>query len=61
MQRDWFMYHLRSTYKNHLEYPKGGGTYFHWGGGGGGKDKKGHCNVKKGTNGVHADNYALMR
>ena len=19
--------------------------------------KKGHCNVKKGTNGVHADNY----
>ena len=27
------------------------------GGGGGGKDKKGHCNVKKGTNGVHADNY----
>ena len=38
---------------------KGGGTYFHffWGGGGGGKDKKGHCNVKKGTNGVHADNY----
>ena len=23
---------------------------------GGGKDKKGHCNVKKGTNGVHADN-----
>ena len=25
--------------------------------GGGGKDKKGHCNVKKGTNGVHADNY----
>ena len=25
-------------------------------GGGGGKDKKGHCNVKKGTNGVHADN-----
>ena len=32
---------------------KGGGTYFHLGG----KDKKGHCNVKKGTNGVHADNY----
>ena len=27
------------------------------GGGGGGKDQKGHCNVKKGTNGVHADNY----
>ena len=27
------------------------------GGGGGGKDKKGHCNVKKATNGVHADNY----
>ena len=25
--------------------------------GGGGKDKKGHCNVKKGTSGVHADNY----
>ena len=22
----------------------------------GGKGKKGHCNVKKGTNGVHADN-----
>ena len=21
MQRDWFMYHLRSTYKNRLEYP----------------------------------------
>ena len=35
---------------------KGGGTYFHWGGGGA-KTKKGHCNVKKGTNGVHADNY----
>ena len=34
---------------------KGGGTYFHLGGGG--KDQKGHCNVKKGTNGVHADNY----
>ena len=29
---------------------------FIWGGGGG-KDKKGHCNIKKGTNGVHADNY----
>ena len=27
------------------------------GGGGGGKDKKGHYNVKKGTNGAHnADN-----
>ena len=26
------------------------------GGGGGGKDKKGHNNVKKGTNGAHADN-----
>ena len=36
---------------------KGGGTYFHLGGGGGGKDKKGHCNVKKGTKHVHADNY----
>ena len=36
---------------------KGGGTYFHWGaGGGGGKDKKGHYNVKKGTNDAHADN-----
>ena len=23
----------------------------------GDKDQKGHCNVKKGTNGVHADNY----
>ena len=23
----------------------------------GGKDKKGHCNVKKGTKHVHADNY----
>ena len=21
MQRDWFMYHRRSTYKNRLEYP----------------------------------------
>ena len=37
-----------SVYIIHM-YPKGGGTYFHWGGGGGGKDKKGHCNVKKGT------------
>ena len=38
---------------------RGGGTYFHLGGG---KDKKGHCNVKKGTNGVHADDcHALMR
>ena len=26
------------------------------GGGGGGKDKKGHYNVKKGTNDAHADN-----
>ena len=32
------------------------GTYFHWEGGGG-KKKKGRCNVKKGTNGVHADSY----
>ena len=33
---------------------KGGGTYFHLGGA---KNKKGHCNFKKGTNGVQADNY----
>ena len=38
-------------------YTKGGGTYFHWGRGGGAKTKRGHCNVKKGTKGVHADNY----
>ena len=39
-------------------HPKGQGrrNVFSFGGGGG-KDKKGHCNVKKGTNGVHADNY----
>ena len=26
-------------------------------GGGGAKTKQGHCNVKRGTKGVHADNY----
>ena len=31
---------------------------FSFGGGGGGKGKKGHNNVKKGTNGAHADNIA---
>ena len=35
---------------------KGGGTYFHGGGGGGAKTPKMHNNVKKGTNGAHADN-----
>ena len=40
----------------HPSVTKGGGTYFHLGGGGGDKDKKGHNNVKKGTDGAHADN-----
>ena len=35
---------------------KGGGTYFNMGG----KDKKGHYNVKKGTNDAHADNITNM-
>ena len=37
-----------------LSTGKGGGTYCHFGGQ---RKKKGHCNVKKGTNGVHADKY----
>ena len=33
--------------------PRAAERIFIWGG----KDKKGHCNVKKGTNAVHADKY----
>ena len=43
-----------------LKLTKGGGTYFHWGGGGGGQRQIGHYNVKKGTNGAHADNITNM-
>ena len=41
MQHDWFMYHLRSTYKNRLEFPFNHHhsyimySYFLHGGGGG--------------------------
>ena len=47
------------TIPKRTEY-KGGGTYFHLGGQ---RHKKRHYNVKKGTNGAHADNitYVLMK
>ena len=30
MQRDWFMYHLRSTYTNRLEYPFNNTIFLHF-------------------------------
>ena len=45
-----FIFH---TLSKALVAPRAAERIFIWGS----KDKKGHCNVKKGTNGVHADNY----
>ena len=36
MQHDWFMYHLRSTYKNRLDFPFKTQTHSGWREGGGG-------------------------
>ena len=42
-----------SLQRYHSFMPRAAERIFIWGG----KDKKGHCNVKKGTNAVHADKY----